>query len=80
VHRLFRRIWQSPDWTQRRNHGLYERARQTHQLAVAAYLFTGVDPDTPKTSAFAKLYAASPDGQITRQQALRICLVGRIPA
>ena len=50
----------------------------------AAYLFTGVDPDTPEDiEAFAKLYAASPDGQIMDARpagALRFCLVGRIPA
>ena len=50
----------------------------------AAYLFPGVDPDTPEDiEAFAKLYAASPDGQIMDARpagALRFCLVGRIPA
>ena len=50
----------------------------------AAYLFTGVDPDAPEDiEAFAKLYAASPDGQIMDARpagALRFCLVGRIPA
>ncbi|MFQ3183988.1 MAG: putative metal-binding protein [Alteromonas macleodii] len=50
----------------------------------AAYLFTGVDPDfTEEIEAFAKLYAASSDGQIMDARAagaLRFCLVGRIPA
>lgn len=50
----------------------------------AAYLFTGVDPDTPEDiEAFAKLYAEAPDGQIMDARSagnLRFCLVGRIPA
>jgi len=50
----------------------------------AAYLFTGVDPDTPEeVEAFAALYAQSPDGQIMDMRPtgdLRFCLVGRIPA
>lgn len=50
----------------------------------AAYLFTGVDPDTPEDiEAFAKLYAESADGQIMDARPagnLRFCLVGRIPA
>ncbi len=50
----------------------------------AAYLFTGVDPDAPgDIEAFAKLYAESPDGEITDARPagdLRFRLVGRIPA
>ena len=50
----------------------------------AAYLFTGVDPDTPEDiEAFAELYAKSADGQIMDARPagnLRFCLVGRIPA
>lgn len=50
----------------------------------AAYLFTGVDPDRPEdVVAFAKLYAAAADGQITDARPageLRFKLVGRIPA
>lgn len=50
----------------------------------AAYLFTGVDPDRPDDiAAFAALYAAAPDGQITDARPageLRFKLVGRIPA
>jgi predicted metal-binding protein len=53
-------------------------------VGKAAYLFTGVDPDTPEDiEAFAKLYADSADGQIMDARStgnLRFCLVGRIPA
>jgi predicted metal-binding protein len=50
----------------------------------AAYLFAGVDPDTPEDiEAFSELYAESADGQIMDARPagnLRFCLVGRIPA
>ncbi len=49
----------------------------------AAYLFTGVSPDSPDdVVAFAQLYAEAADGQIADARAagdLRFCLVGRIP-
>ena len=50
----------------------------------AAYLFTGVDPDRPQDIvAFARLFAAAPDGEIADARPageLRFCLAGRIPA
>jgi len=50
----------------------------------AAYLFTGVSPDSPDdVVAFAQLYADAPDGKIADARAagdLRFCLIGRIPA
>lgn len=51
----------------------------------AAYLFAGVDPveDRGDIAAFARLYAATPDGWIEDARPagrLRFCLIGRIPA
>ncbi len=51
----------------------------------AAYLFSGVDPDTQADEIveFARLYALADDGLVRDVRSigqLRFCLVGRIPA
>ena len=51
----------------------------------AAYLFSGVDPDTQaeEIAEFARLYADAADGIVNDVRSigqLRFCLIGRIPA
>jgi predicted metal-binding protein len=51
----------------------------------AVYLFAGVDPikDRADIAAFARMYAAAPDGWIDDARPagrLRFCLIGRVPA
>ena len=55
------------------------------QEGKAAYLFSGVDPDTQieELATFARLYAEAPDGVVDDVRPcgeLRFRLIGRIPA